>query len=291
MTMEINTATQKRLDCKNYKGSSDKAPKTYDVSVDFYINHFFPDVNLVKAGNKTLTVSISGRRSGGDKQNNYKVQLKQGSGKDSHYDEGRCVVVPQSGASNPDKATFDNLKAGTYELRVRDQVNEGVQWYGNSNCSGSDWAFYSYKVDVTDNDIVISDKTIDPDHIDVNSLNPGATPTPPGPPCTKYISKANDGTNGGCGSFISAIGTLNTDAPGLIRRFFEIMLSLAGGLLLIIIITTGYRLMVSQGNPEAIKGVREQMTSAIVGFLFLIFSLVILEIIGVDILHLQGFVR
>ena len=47
--------------------------------------------------------------------------------------------------------------------------------------------------------------------------------------------------------------------------------------------------MTSQGNPEAVKAATEQLTSAIIGLLFIILSFVILEIIGVDILKIPGF--
>ena len=85
------------------------------------------------------------------------------------------------------------------------------------------------------------------------------------------------------------MGTLGTEPQSLITSLFGLILSLSGGVALILIIISGYRLLVSQGNPEAIKGAREQLTAAIVGLLFIIFSVVILEIIGVNILHIPGF--
>jgi len=47
--------------------------------------------------------------------------------------------------------------------------------------------------------------------------------------------------------------------------------------------------MTSQGSPEAVKSATEQLTSAIIGLLFIILSFVILQIIGVNILHIPGF--
>jgi hypothetical protein len=47
--------------------------------------------------------------------------------------------------------------------------------------------------------------------------------------------------------------------------------------------------MISQGNPEKIQAAREQLTAAIVGLLFIIFSLVIIQVLGYDILHIPGF--
>lgn len=49
--------------------------------------------------------------------------------------------------------------------------------------------------------------------------------------------------------------------------------------------------MTSQGDHEKVKEAREILTSAIIGLLFLIFSLVILEVIGVDLLHIPGLHR
>ncbi len=46
--------------------------------------------------------------------------------------------------------------------------------------------------------------------------------------------------------------------------------------------------MASSGNPEKVQAAREQLTSAVVGLLFIIFSITILQVIGVDILHIPG---
>jgi hypothetical protein len=68
-----------------------------------------------------------------------------------------------------------------------------------------------------------------------------------------------------------------------------LILSVVGGVAILLIMLSGYRLMVSQGNPENIKSAKEQLTAAIIGLLFIIFSLVILQVIGVNILGLPGF--
>jgi len=67
------------------------------------------------------------------------------------------------------------------------------------------------------------------------------------------------------------------------------MLAISGVVALIFIIVSGYRFMLSQGNPEAVQEARESLTSAIVGLLFIIFALVILQLITVNILHIPGF--
>ena len=87
----------------------------------------------------------------------------------------------------------------------------------------------------------------------------------------------------------TALGNLPTTISGLLTTVFSIALSIAGVVALGLIIASGYRLMISQGNPEQVKGAREQLTAAIIGLLFIIFSLVILQIIGVNILKIPGF--
>jgi len=107
-------------------------------------------------------------------------------------------------------------------------------------------------------------------------------PPPPSPPCTKW-------NKGECISFSSGIGAFSTDPESFVQSIFDILLSASGGLALLLIIRAGYQLMTSQGKPEQIQQGRDQLVAAIVGLLFLIFSFVALQLIGVDILHLPGF--
>lgn len=107
--------------------------------------------------------------------------------------------------------------------------------------------------------------------------------TPPQPPCAGQI------TENGCTSVNTAFGVWNTDPAKFVQSLMSILLSISGGIAVLIIIFAGYTMMTSQGDPEKVQGAREQITAAIIGLLFLIFSVVILEIIGVDILHLPGF--
>jgi len=103
-------------------------------------------------------------------------------------------------------------------------------------------------------------------------------------PCAQNAIK-----NQKCTSVLSAFGAIPTDAPGLISKLLQIMLAISGVVALIFIIVSGYRFMLSQGNPEAVQEARESLTSAIVGLLFIIFALVILQLITVNILHIPGF--
>ena len=115
-------------------------------------------------------------------------------------------------------------------------------------------------------------------------LSPAPTePPPPSPPCATW------GANGQCTSFGTAFGALATDPAGFVKTLFAVLLSFSGGIALLLIIRAGYSLLTSQGKPEAINQARDQLVAAIVGLVFLIFAFVVLETIGVDILHLPGF--
>jgi hypothetical protein len=115
---------------------------------------------------------------------------------------------------------------------------------------------------------------------DVPTVDPGK------PPCAQ---DALDATQG-CTKLDTGFGVpIATDQTGFIRDVFGIILSISGGIALLLIILSGYRLMTSGGQAEKVKGSREQLVSAIIGLLFIIFSLVILQIIGVDILKIPGF--
>lgn len=92
-----------------------------------------------------------------------------------------------------------------------------------------------------------------------------------------------------CTKVDSAVGGLDTEPAAFITKIYLIILSMAGGWAVYLIIVGGYKLMFSQGNPEAVQEAREKITSAIVGLLFIIFSLVILQIIGADILNIPSF--
>ena len=56
------------------------------------------------------------------------------------------------------------------------------------------------------------------------------------------------------------------------------------GLAFLLILYASFMIMTSQGNPERLKAGQELLTSAISGLLLLIFSVFILNLIGVNIL-------
>ena len=98
------------------------------------------------------------------------------------------------------------------------------------------------------------------------------------PPCDNCTKSIN-----------TAFGTIFTEPSSFVRWVLGFVLGLAGGILLLLLILAGYRLMTSQGDPEKVKEAREQVTSAIIGLFFIIFSFVIYQFITSTVLALPGF--
>lgn len=114
---------------------------------------------------------------------------------------------------------------------------------------------------------------------------------------SSLISSVNAQKDAGCAWKIgdkcqmikTAIGDVTPSPQGLIRTMFRLVLGLSGGIALILIIISGYKFMASGNNPESFQAAKDTLVSAIVGLLFIIFSFVILQVIGVDILRIPGF--
>lgn len=90
----------------------------------------------------------------------------------------------------------------------------------------------------------------------------------------------------------TAIGEFDVTNPAtIITRVFSIILGISSFGALILLLVAGFNLITSNGNKEKVAAARETITSAILGLLFIIFAIVILEVIGVDILRIPGFSR
>ncbi|MBU3979206.1 pilin, partial [Patescibacteria group bacterium] len=86
------------------------------------------------------------------------------------------------------------------------------------------------------------------------------------------------------------IGKMSTNSGEFIVKIFIIILSFAGGIALLLIILSGYKIIMSKGKPEAIQQGKEQLISAIIGLVFIIFSFVIFQLVFVDILKIPGII-
>lgn len=92
------------------------------------------------------------------------------------------------------------------------------------------------------------------------------------------------------GKIWSAIGCLPTDVSGLVGDFiFKIGIGIAGGISFLYFLYGCFLIITSSGNPEKIEEAKQIIVSALSGLLLIIFSVFILQVIGVSILRLPGF--
>lgn len=87
----------------------------------------------------------------------------------------------------------------------------------------------------------------------------------------------------------TAVGCIPQDPKLAVRSIVQIGLGIAGGIVLIMILVGAFMFSTSQGDPNKTKEAREIITSAIIGLIFVIFSVTMLQFIGVNILQIPGF--
>ena len=124
----------------------------------------------------------------------------------------------------------------------------------------------------------------------VSICGPASTPTPAVTPTPgnadlwcDYDSTTGTGTQ--LNTAIGCIPILGTK-EAFLSFILKWAVGIGGGIAFLLIIYAGFMIMTSAGNPERLKAGQELLTSAISGLILLIFSVVILKIIGVDILGL-----
>ncbi len=116
-----------------------------------------------------------------------------------------------------------------------------------------------------------------------NSLPPKEKASSAGTRCDPKTGGLGDG------GIMTAIGCVPTNPVAFVEAFFKFSLGIGGGLALLLMSFGAIRMILAQGNPESLKKGQEQFTSALIGLLFIIFSVLLLQVIGVDILNLPGF--
>ncbi len=87
----------------------------------------------------------------------------------------------------------------------------------------------------------------------------------------------------------TAIGCIHTNPPELVKDFLTFTIGIGGGLSFLMMLLGAFQMLTSAGNPETLSAGRSRVTSAIIGLLFVIFSILLLQIIGVSILNIPGF--
>lgn len=91
------------------------------------------------------------------------------------------------------------------------------------------------------------------------------------------------------GGIWTAVGCIAQSPQALVGKLINIGIGISGGIALIIILASAFSLTVSQGDVKKTSDAKEWLTAAIIGLLFIIFSVSILEFIGESVLRIPGF--
>ncbi len=92
------------------------------------------------------------------------------------------------------------------------------------------------------------------------------------------------------GGYYTGIGCINATTPGVfVGSILSVGLGIAGGFALLCIMYASFILQTSRGNPERIKKAKENLRACLTGLALIIFSVLIMRLIGVSILRIPGF--
>ncbi len=106
-----------------------------------------------------------------------------------------------------------------------------------------------------------------------------------GDPCTSDPNKPDPRGAG----FKTAIGCIHTQPKALVEDFLKFATGIGGGLAFTMMLLGAFQMLTSGGNPQNLQSGRDVFTNAIIGLLFIIFSVLLMKIIGIDILNIPGF--
>jgi len=87
----------------------------------------------------------------------------------------------------------------------------------------------------------------------------------------------------------TAVGCIKTDTSSIVASIVKLAVGLAGGIALLLILLGAFQITTSASNPEKLKGGQEIITAAIGGLIFILLSVLILRLIGIQILQIPGF--
>jgi hypothetical protein len=104
------------------------------------------------------------------------------------------------------------------------------------------------------------------------------------------MAQSSTNVSGNCGgdSIDTAIGCIpvltNDKGVSFMGFVLKWAIGVGSGIAFLLILYAGFMIMSAAGNPERLKAGQELMTSAISGLILLIFSVFILNFIGINIL-------
>lgn len=86
----------------------------------------------------------------------------------------------------------------------------------------------------------------------------------------------------------TAVGCVRVSGAGLTEDIVGLLLGVSGGIALLTILGGAFIFATSQGDTSKVKQGKEMITAAVMGIIFIIFSVIILDFIGVKLLRIPG---
>ena len=87
----------------------------------------------------------------------------------------------------------------------------------------------------------------------------------------------------------TAIGCIHTNPAELVKDFMTFIIAISGGLAFLMMLIGAFGMLRSAGNPDSLHTGKDRLTSGIIGLLFVLFAVLLLQIIGAGILSLPDF--
>ena len=89
--------------------------------------------------------------------------------------------------------------------------------------------------------------------------------------------------------FWTAIGCVSTKPSTAIQQILSVALGISVFVVISQIFLGGFELVTSRGDPGKLQNAKERITNSVLALLFVIFSVALLEFLGVHVLELPGF--
>lgn len=86
----------------------------------------------------------------------------------------------------------------------------------------------------------------------------------------------------------TALGCIPVEMDKFIAWLLPYLFGIGGGIAFLLMVYGFILMTTSNGDPKAVQGARETITSAIIGLLICIFAIFILRLVTVDILNIPG---
>jgi len=87
----------------------------------------------------------------------------------------------------------------------------------------------------------------------------------------------------------TALGCIPNDPRDFVAWLLARAIGIGGGIAFLLMIWGGFQVITAAGDPDRLNAGKEIISSAIAGLLLIIFSLFLLQLIGVKILEIPGF--